>query len=137
MARAEEFIATGRRKTSVARIRMPPGSGKIDINGRHVESGRFAAPRSANERAKKIRPARRAKTLPVLEALILLRLLPARCRRRFRESNRWPCQQRWRRWLSTGARFCRDLSRRRCNSWFKRTHLLHGLSSPHAVAIVR
>src|SRR5204863_7904932 len=37
MARAEEFIATGRRKTSVARIRMTPGSGKIDINGRNFE----------------------------------------------------------------------------------------------------
>src|SRR4029077_9528223 len=32
-----EFIATGRRKTSVARIRMTPGSGKIDINGRGFE----------------------------------------------------------------------------------------------------
>src|SRR5204863_168183 len=35
MAQAQEFIATGRRKTSVARIRMTPGSGKIDINGRN------------------------------------------------------------------------------------------------------
>ena len=33
----QEFIATGRRKTSVARIRMTPGSGKIDINGRNFE----------------------------------------------------------------------------------------------------
>jgi small subunit ribosomal protein S9 len=37
MAKAEEFIATGRRKTSVARIRMKAGSGKIDINGRNFE----------------------------------------------------------------------------------------------------
>ena len=37
MAKTEEFIATGRRKTSVARIRMTPGSGKIDINGRSFE----------------------------------------------------------------------------------------------------
>ena len=37
MAPAQEFIATGRRKTSVARIRMTPGSGKIDINGRSFE----------------------------------------------------------------------------------------------------
>src|SRR5947208_16987423 len=37
MAQTEEFIATGRRKTSVARIRMTPGSGKIDINGRGFE----------------------------------------------------------------------------------------------------
>jgi small subunit ribosomal protein S9 len=37
MAKSEEFIATGRRKTSVARIRMTAGSGKIDINGRSFE----------------------------------------------------------------------------------------------------
>jgi small subunit ribosomal protein S9 len=37
MARIEEFIATGRRKTSVARIRMTAGNGKIDINGRSFE----------------------------------------------------------------------------------------------------
>jgi small subunit ribosomal protein S9 len=37
MAQAQEFIATGRRKTSVARIRLMPGSGKIDINGRSFE----------------------------------------------------------------------------------------------------
>ena len=37
MAQNQEFIATGRRKTAVARIRMTPGSGKIDINGRSFE----------------------------------------------------------------------------------------------------
>jgi small subunit ribosomal protein S9 len=37
MADAEEIIATGRRKTSVARIRMTPGNGKIDINGKTFE----------------------------------------------------------------------------------------------------
>jgi small subunit ribosomal protein S9 len=37
MAQTEEFIATGRRKTSVARIRMTAGNGKIDINGRSFE----------------------------------------------------------------------------------------------------
>ena len=37
MAQNQEFIATGRRKTSVARIRMTPGSGKIDINGKSFE----------------------------------------------------------------------------------------------------
>ena len=37
MAQTQEFIATGRRKTSVARIRMMPGSGKIEINGRAFE----------------------------------------------------------------------------------------------------
>jgi small subunit ribosomal protein S9 len=33
----QQFIATGRRKTSVARIRMTPGSGKIEINGKSFE----------------------------------------------------------------------------------------------------
>ena len=33
----EEFIATGRRKTSVARIRMAAGNGKIDVNGKTFE----------------------------------------------------------------------------------------------------
>jgi small subunit ribosomal protein S9 len=37
MASAQEYIATGRRKTSVARIRMTAGSGKIDINGKSFE----------------------------------------------------------------------------------------------------
>src|SRR6059036_2166207 len=37
MPATEEFVATGRRKTSVARIRMTPGSGKIDINGTSFE----------------------------------------------------------------------------------------------------
>lgn len=37
MAKTEEFIATGRRKTSVARIRMTAGSGKIDVNGKSFE----------------------------------------------------------------------------------------------------
>jgi small subunit ribosomal protein S9 len=31
---AQEFIATGRRKTAVARIRMSPGTGKIEVNGK-------------------------------------------------------------------------------------------------------
>jgi small subunit ribosomal protein S9 len=37
MAQTQEFIATGRRKNAVARIRLFPGSGKIDINGRSFE----------------------------------------------------------------------------------------------------
>ena len=37
MAQTQEFIATGRRKTSVARIRMTAGDGKIDINGKSFE----------------------------------------------------------------------------------------------------
>jgi small subunit ribosomal protein S9 len=37
MATNQEFIATGRRKEAVARLRMTPGSGKIEINGRSFE----------------------------------------------------------------------------------------------------
>src|ERR1043166_3825217 len=37
MAPSQEIVATGRRKTSVARVRMTPGSGKIDVNGRSFE----------------------------------------------------------------------------------------------------
>jgi small subunit ribosomal protein S9 len=37
MAEEQRFEATGRRKTSVARVRMRPGSGEIIINGRTVE----------------------------------------------------------------------------------------------------
>ncbi|HEV7867947.1 MAG TPA: 30S ribosomal protein S9 [Chthoniobacteraceae bacterium] len=33
----QEFIATGRRKNAVARIRMSPGTGKIEVNGRPFE----------------------------------------------------------------------------------------------------
>jgi|SRR6266853_1190030 len=33
----QEFIATGRRKEAVARIRMSPGTGKIEVNGRPFE----------------------------------------------------------------------------------------------------
>lgn len=31
---ANDFLGTGRRKTSVARVRVRPGSGKITVNGR-------------------------------------------------------------------------------------------------------
>jgi small subunit ribosomal protein S9 len=37
MPEAQDITATGRRKTSVARIRLAPGSGKIDVNGRSFE----------------------------------------------------------------------------------------------------
>ena len=37
MAQSQEIVATGRRKTSVARVRMTAGSGKIDVNGRSFE----------------------------------------------------------------------------------------------------
>lgn len=33
-----QYIGTGRRKSSVARVRLVPGNGKIVINGRDVES---------------------------------------------------------------------------------------------------
>ena len=36
-AKTEEFIATGRRKTSTARVRIQPGSGSISINNRDLE----------------------------------------------------------------------------------------------------
>jgi small subunit ribosomal protein S9 len=31
---SQEFIATGRRKNAIARIRMSPGTGKVVVNGR-------------------------------------------------------------------------------------------------------
>ena len=37
MAQTQEIIATGRRKTAVARIRMTQGSGKIEVNGKTFE----------------------------------------------------------------------------------------------------
>ncbi len=36
MSEKREFIGTGRRKASVARVKMVPGKGKITINGRDV-----------------------------------------------------------------------------------------------------
>ncbi len=33
----EEYIATGRRKTAVASVRLRPGSGNVDINARKFE----------------------------------------------------------------------------------------------------
>lgn len=38
MPETVEYIGTGRRKTSVARVRLAPGSGKITINGRPFEN---------------------------------------------------------------------------------------------------
>src|SRR5260370_32569865 len=37
LSMSQAFIATGRRKTAVARIRMTPGSGKIEVNGKPFE----------------------------------------------------------------------------------------------------
>jgi small subunit ribosomal protein S9 len=37
MANAVEFLGTGRRKTSVARVRISPGTGKITVNKRAFE----------------------------------------------------------------------------------------------------
>jgi small subunit ribosomal protein S9 len=38
MATTTEFLGTGRRKTSVARVRLAAGSGKITVNGRTFET---------------------------------------------------------------------------------------------------
>lgn len=38
MAKQEEIIGIGRRKTSVSSVRMRRGSGKIDVNGRKFET---------------------------------------------------------------------------------------------------
>ena len=32
--KSEEILATGRRKCAVARVRLQPGTGKIEINGK-------------------------------------------------------------------------------------------------------
>jgi len=37
MSDTQEFIATGRRKTAVARIRLSSGAGKIEVNGKNFE----------------------------------------------------------------------------------------------------
>src|SRR5258705_11804297 len=37
-SKVTEFIATGRRKTAVARVRLATGSGKVVINGRALEN---------------------------------------------------------------------------------------------------
>ncbi|HZQ47729.1 MAG TPA: 30S ribosomal protein S9 [Verrucomicrobiae bacterium] len=38
MAAITEFLGTGRRKTSIARVRLASGSGKIVVNGRAFEN---------------------------------------------------------------------------------------------------
>ena len=38
MAAISEFLGTGRRKTSVARVRIASGTGKIMVNGRELEN---------------------------------------------------------------------------------------------------
>jgi small subunit ribosomal protein S9 len=37
MVKMKEYTGTGRRKTAVAAVRLRPGEGKIDINGRSFE----------------------------------------------------------------------------------------------------
>ena len=37
MSEASVYVATGRRKTAVARVRMTPGTGLIKVNGRAME----------------------------------------------------------------------------------------------------
>ncbi len=44
---SEEALGTGRRKTSVARVRIKPGSGKITINDRELEEF-FHVPQDRN-----------------------------------------------------------------------------------------
>ena len=36
--KAPEFLGTGRRKTSIARVRLAAGTGKITVNGREFEN---------------------------------------------------------------------------------------------------
>ena len=38
MAKITEFLGTGRRKTSIARVRLSSGSGKVTVNGRAFET---------------------------------------------------------------------------------------------------
>jgi small subunit ribosomal protein S9 len=38
VANQSDILGTGRRKTSVARVRLRPGAGKITINGRDLEA---------------------------------------------------------------------------------------------------
>ena len=38
LRKIEQYLGTGRRKTSVARIFLRPGSGKITVNGREFEN---------------------------------------------------------------------------------------------------
>ena len=38
MAKIQQYQGTGRRKTSVARVRLVPGTGKIVINGRDIDN---------------------------------------------------------------------------------------------------
>src|SRR4051794_25908377 len=37
MNKVQEIVTTGRRKDAVARVRVAPGTGKIEINGRSFE----------------------------------------------------------------------------------------------------
>ena len=48
----QEFLGTGRRKTSVARVRLAHGTGKTTVNGRPIDSY-FAR---ATERTQALRP---------------------------------------------------------------------------------
>jgi small subunit ribosomal protein S9 len=46
-AKKQFYLGTGRRKTSVARVRLAEGSGKIEINGRGLEQY-FTEPKDRN-----------------------------------------------------------------------------------------
>jgi small subunit ribosomal protein S9 len=60
----QEIIATGRRKEAVARIRMSPGTGKIEINGRPFDDY-F---KTTNLQNSVLRPFEVAKTINQFEA---------------------------------------------------------------------
>ena len=38
MSKSQEFLGTGRRKTSVARVRISEGTGKVLVNGRSLDN---------------------------------------------------------------------------------------------------
>ena len=41
MAKTAQYYGTGRRKSSIARVYVTPGKGKIVVNGRPVDEYRF------------------------------------------------------------------------------------------------
>ena len=63
---SQEFIATGRRKEAVARIRMTPGTGKIEVNGKAFEEY-FP---TANLQGTVLAPLQVAKSINVFDILV-------------------------------------------------------------------
>jgi len=68
-AKAPEFLGTGRRKTSIARIRLAAGSGKITVNGRPFENY-FV---TETERSDAITPLTLTQTATKFDALITVK----------------------------------------------------------------